>query len=350
MARSTALPPSVSVPLGEATTRLAALDFRKPVFFKKEAERFFLAYFYSHWPSPTSEGYREQTVIWLDSTFDFRGRLLDMDIYPNGPDTWNGPFSTRRIRLENFLREATLLNNEAIRRSAHNHRGVLPAGINQNDPQNLSNRYNRLLNSAVPEGSSFRRSDPVRFQDSNLLSAYEYGLGYFLLLPRHIILVSRPSIGTHQEGGQRDLVLHSLSGPAITFAADKAASQWWIRGIQVEQFVVEHPERITKAHIRAARNAEVRRTLIDQYGLLKYSQERGMREVDRADEFGCILYATPGNGIRRCVLEMVNSTPESDGTHRHVARRVPGRVRTAHEAVAWTFGLTREQYHPVVQT
>jgi hypothetical protein len=43
-------------------------------------------------------------------------------------------------------------------------------------------------------------------------------------------------------------------------------------------------------------------------------------------------------------VEVENATPEADGTRRHYWLRVPSRMRTAREAVAWTYGLSAEQY------
>jgi hypothetical protein len=45
-----------------------------------------------------------------------------------------------------------------------------------------------------------------------------------------------------------------------------------------------------------------------------------------------------------CAVEVVNGTPEPGSSYRHYILRVPEHVRTAREAVAWTYGLTAEQY------
>jgi hypothetical protein len=50
------------------------------------------------------------------------------------------------------------------------------------------------------------------------------------------------------------------------------------------------------------------------------------------------------------VVEVVNSTPEPDGTHRTYWLRVPPRTRTAREGVAWTFGMDAADYHFLTQT
>jgi len=44
------------------------------------------------------------------------------------------------------------------------------------------------------------------------------------------------------------------------------------------------------------------------------------------------------------VVEVVNGTAEPDGSHRRYFLSVPPECRTACEAVAWTYGMTAEQY------
>jgi hypothetical protein len=46
----------------------------------------------------------------------------------------------------------------------------------------------------------------------------------------------------------------------------------------------------------------------------------------------------------------LNCSPEPDGTFKVYTLRVPPTVRTAREAVAWTFNLPTEQYRPRIET
>jgi hypothetical protein len=46
------------------------------------------------------------------------------------------------------------------------------------------------------------------------------------------------------------------------------------------------------------------------------------------------------------MIEVVNRTPEPDGSWKHYHLRVPPNMRTAHEAVAWTFEKTPAEYAP----
>jgi hypothetical protein len=49
-------------------------------------------------------------------------------------------------------------------------------------------------------------------------------------------------------------------------------------------------------------------------------------------------------------VEVVNSTPEPDGTRRTYFLRVPPTVQSAREAVAWTFALDGGAYRPTVES
>ena len=49
-------------------------------------------------------------------------------------------------------------------------------------------------------------------------------------------------------------------------------------------------------------------------------------------------------------VEVTNSTPEPDGSHKYYILRVPPTVTTCREAVAWTFGMTADEYDPERET
>jgi hypothetical protein len=50
------------------------------------------------------------------------------------------------------------------------------------------------------------------------------------------------------------------------------------------------------------------------------------------------------------MVEVVNRTREPDGRFRHYWLRVPPTMRTAREAVAWTFNMPAERYAPEKET
>lgn len=69
------------------------------------------------------------------------------------------------------------------------------------------------------------------------------------------------------------------------------------------------------------------------------------------DSFGTLILPVPGQWDARMGLRVrvENATPDADGTRRVFHLRVPPWVRTAREAVAWTFALEPAQYAPVTQ-
>ena len=54
--------------------------------------------------------------------------------------------------------------------------------------------------------------------------------------------------------------------------------------------------------------------------------------------------------ILKAAVEVVNGTAEPDGTRKHYFLQVPPTVRSAREAVAWTYGLTEQRYRPKLRT
>ncbi len=64
-----------------------------------------------------------------------------------------------------------------------------------------------------------------------------------------------------------------------------------------------------------------------------------------------MLYKVDIKGKDPIALVLVeNSTPEPDGSFRKHVLTVPPTVESAREAVAWTFGMSAEEYAPVVET
>ena len=50
------------------------------------------------------------------------------------------------------------------------------------------------------------------------------------------------------------------------------------------------------------------------------------------------------------MVRVRNATQECDGSFRHYFPRVPPEIERAQQAVAWTFGLSEDQYNPDIET
>jgi hypothetical protein len=106
---------------------------------------------------------------------------------------------------------------------------------------------------------------------------------------------------------------------------------------------------LTVETIREEDNAEVRRVMLEYFGFDRYLRESNASELHR-DETGVLWRVELPGDEPLVMVEVVNSTPEPDGSFRTYFLRVPPRTRTARAGVAWTFGLTEEEYRPQHQT
>jgi hypothetical protein len=141
---------------------------------------------------------------------------------------------------------------------------------------------------------------------------------------------------------------HCIDGPALAFADGSAAFAF--HGVAVDAWLVEKPQDITVETIRNESNAEVRRVMIELFGPGRYLDELGATVVSE-DDYGTLLRAdVPGETEPFVMVRVVNASPEPDGTFRIYHLRVPPHVMTAHEAVAWTFGLSSQSYAPRFQS
>ncbi|MEV7641668.1 DUF6745 domain-containing protein [Streptomyces rubiginosohelvolus] len=158
-----------------------------------------------------------------------------------------------------------------------------------------------------------------------------------------VVITERPDVLHRDEAGRLD---HG-EGPALAYGDGFALHAW--RGMPVPAEFLDELSSLTPERIRAEENAELRRVMLEYYGYDRYLTESGAEPVHR-DETG-ILWRIALDGDEDVVMvEVVNSTPEPDGTYRTYWLRVPPTTRTAKDGVAWTFGLEGAAYAPVRQT
>lgn len=167
--------------------------------------------------------------------------------------------------------------------------------------------------------------------------------GWWWPYERAVVISERPEVLHRDEAGRLD---HG-EGPALAYGDGFALHAW--RGMPVPAAFLAELASLTPRRIREEENAELRRVMLEYYGYDRYLTESGAEPVHR-DETG-ILWRIALEGDEDVVMvEVVNSTPEPDGSHRTYWLRVPPTTRTAKDAVAWTFGLDGAAYAPVRQT
>lgn len=158
-----------------------------------------------------------------------------------------------------------------------------------------------------------------------------------------VILTDRPD-ELHRDNIGR---LHAADTPALHYSDGFALHAW--RGMPIPSDLVERLSKLTYSQIAAERNAELRRVMLEHFGYERYLREARARKVGE-DECGVLWRLPFADDEPLTMVEVINSTPEPDGTSRVYWLRVPPDTRTAREGVAWTFGLTEEEYRPLVET
>jgi hypothetical protein len=157
------------------------------------------------------------------------------------------------------------------------------------------------------------------------------------------VVCERPVALHRDEAGRLD----RGDGPALAYRDGFALHAW--RGMPVPAAFLAELSTLTPDRIRAEENAELRRVMLEYYGYERYLADSGARPL-HSDETGT-LWRIDLNGDEPVVMvEVLNSTPEPDGTRRTYWLRVPPSTRTARQGVAWTFGLGADVYAPSRET
>jgi hypothetical protein len=92
----------------------------------------------------------------------------------------------------------------------------------------------------------------------------------------------------------------------------------------------------------------IRRTMLERLGYERFVRKAGLKSV-QADRFGRLYRLDP----RWTAHSPCRSAQRHAGTERQPSPLflcVPPTVRTAHEAVAWTFRLGPKEYRPDVES
>ncbi|MER6630266.1 DUF6745 domain-containing protein [Streptomyces sp. NPDC000987] len=159
-----------------------------------------------------------------------------------------------------------------------------------------------------------------------------------------VAVVSERPVALHRDEAGR---LDCGSGPALAYPDGFALHAW--RGMPVPPaFVAELPS-LTPERIRSEENAELRRVMLEYYGYDRYLADSGARPVHQ-DPTGTLWRIDLPDDEPVVMVEVLNSTPEPDGTRRTYWLRVPPSTRTAKAGVAWTFGVPAAEYAPVRET
>lgn len=186
---------------------------------------------------------------------------------------------------------------------------------------------------------------------------HEIGLSCGWWYPRDgfIIACERPDICTLDETGR----IHSDTGPAVRYRDGRPI--YAIHGVRVPEQVVMAPDTLTATQIEAEKNAEVRRVMITRFGADRYMRGGLSATVlDHDERWGTLWRKLRQGDSDMLMLQVVNRSPEPDGSFRHYWLRIHPECRplptkagmslgepqelSALNAVASTFGMRGADY------
>lgn len=207
-------------------------------------------------------------------------------------------------------------------------------GLLSHDPLLLHHGINHALdgwNENTPEGQKLKSFTSIR---SGALAYMFFG---------KCVLACEPPQRVSLDSAQR---IHRDTGAAIIFADGTRINAW--HGLAIPEDLANDPSRLTLQRIEKERNVEVRRVMIERYGFDRFLKDSNACKMSK-DSCGT-LYLAFVSGLPIAFVKVRNSTPEPDGSIKNYFLEVPPQVRTAREAVAWTFGMSADEYDPVLET
>jgi hypothetical protein len=156
------------------------------------------------------------------------------------------------------------------------------------------------------------------------------------------LVVRRPHLLSRDEAGR----LHSARGKAIEYRDGWGFYAW--HGVRVPEHFILAPETLTREDFLSAPNIEMRRVIQECMGG-RFVSELG----------GVVIDSGPRGTLYE--LELPNDPDDLEwvahylqvqdaSTERQYCLRVPPTIYSAERAVAWSFGLSVEDYRPAKET
>ncbi len=162
----------------------------------------------------------------------------------------------------------------------------------------------------------------------------------------NIVVISERPQELHLDGQGR---LHSIDSKSIRYSDDWGLYVY--HGVNVSEQIIMDPASITADQIMQEANAEIRRIMIERMGEDAWLLQSGAKLVNEGPR-GKLFRVDFENGNEDpwVGVQVINSTPEPDGSRHKFVIPVPPDMETAEQAVAWTFRKEPGEYNPVQQT
>ena len=141
--------------------------------------------------------------------------------------------------------------------------------------------------------------------------------------------------------------LHNFVGPAVMYP--DGWKIYAVHGVRLPGWIIDNPDMISVKAIESENNSEIKRIMIEKYGQGKYLLDSGAKEICK-DQFGVLYRKEINNDEPLIMVKVIDATIKNHGEPNSYFLRVPPDVKTAREAVSWTFGMKENEYIPVIET
>lgn len=185
--------------------------------------------------------------------------------------------------------------------------------------------------------------------------------GWFISHEEICFISERPNKLNRDEQGR----LHSEEEVAISYPDGWSIYAW--HGIRVPEDIILYPEKISIVRIEQESNQEIKRVMIERYGMGRYMEDSGCEEI-HSDEFGILLSKKRTGMPDMRMVKVINGSYEGlwkkkadggmeftpyyqDGKQyrKEYFLRVPPHTKTALEGVASTYGMNGNEYKKIIK-
>jgi len=176
------------------------------------------------------------------------------------------------------------------------------------------------------------------------------GAFFFWIAPDvvHVVLAIRtqepPRLPASFRGPERTVSrLHREDGPAIEYE-DGSGFYFW-KGIRVPDHLILRPDLLRVDMILSEANVEMRRVMIERYGLDRFVLDAHAKTLDKWKDNELLSIELPEDPDR-CLIALKLRCPSTAAVY---IIRVPPDQRTVQGALAWSFGLANPEHYVLRQ-
>jgi hypothetical protein len=176
--------------------------------------------------------------------------------------------------------------------------------------------------------------------DLHALAAFNELVSGYWLGQEAAVVVRRPRLLCRDAEGW----LHSPTGKCLEYPDGWGWYAW--HGVRVPEKVILAPERLTREDFLNERDVEVRGVIQERLGE-RFVRELGGQVIDTGPRGTLYEVLLPDDDPERFARYV---QVQGASTQRQYVLRVPPTMQTAAEAVAWSFQVGVQDYHPAQET